>query len=409
MKHLILLGDGMADYPIDVLGGKTVLEYARTPHMDRMAAEGTLGLIDTIPQGLPPGSDVANLSVLGYDPRECYTGRGPLEAANMGIALSPEDVAFRCNLVTLGDGVDPVMEDFTAGHISSMEAKRIIADLEIAIGSETFCFHPGVGYRHLLVWKGGESELVATPPHDITDKAIDPYLPQGQGAEQINRLMRLSREFLADHPVNRERRERGLKPATSIWLWGQGRAPRIRKMMERFQIRGGVISAVDLLNGIGVYAGLEVIPVEGATGYTDTNYRGKAEKALSVLKELDLIFIHVEAPDEMGHEGNVEGKVKAIEDFDAQVVGTVLQGIGNLGPFRIAVLSDHPTPLSLKTHVDDPSPFAVLSSLAGENQGRGMSFGEGAAARAGNLISPGYLFMETFIGNWRNFIGKDTR
>jgi 2,3-bisphosphoglycerate-independent phosphoglycerate mutase len=409
MKHLILLGDGMADYPIDVLGEMTALEYASTPYMDRVAAEGTLGLIDTIPRGLPPGSDVANLSVLGYDPRDCYTGRGPLEAASMGIALSPDDVAFRCNLVTLGGGVDPVMVDFTAGHISSVEAKRIIADLEIAIGSEIFCFHPGVSYRHLLVWKGGESELVATPPHDITDKAIGLYLPQGPGAEQINRLMRLSREFLADHPVNRERRERGLKPATSIWLWGQGRAPRIRKIMERFQIRGGVISAVDLLNGIGVYAGLEILPVEGATGYTDTNYRGKAEKALSVLKELDLVFIHVEAPDEMGHEGNVEGKVKAIEDFDAKVVGTVLQGIGHLGPFRIAVLSDHPTPLSLKTHVNDPSPFAVLSSRADENQGRGMSFGEGAAARAGNLISPGHLFMETFIGNWRNFIGKDTR
>ncbi len=409
MKHLILLGDGMADYPIDVLGGKTPLEYASTPHMDRMAAEGTLGLIDTIPIGLPPGSDVANLAVLGYDPRECYTGRGPLEAASMGITLSPEDVAFRCNLVTLRDGADPVMEDFTAGHISSAEAKRIIADLDIAIGSETFCFHPGVGYRHLLVWKGGESELVATPPHDITDKAIGPYLPHGRGAEAINRLMRLSREFLADHPVNRERTERGLKPATSIWLWGQGRAPRIRKMTERFRIRGGMISAVDLLNGIGVYAGLEVLPVEGATGYIDTNYRGKAEKALSALKELDLVFIHVEAPDEMGHEGNVEGKVKAIEDFDALVVGTVLQDIGHLGRFRIAVLSDHPTPLSLRTHVADPSPFAVLSSLIGENQGRGMGFGERTAFKAGNLVSPGYRFMETFISNWRNFIGKDAR
>ena len=263
MKYVILLGDGMADYPIDALGGKTPLEYAHTPHMDRMAAEGTLGLIDTIPQGLPPGSDVANLAVLGYDPRECYTGRGPLEAANMGIALSPEDVAFRCNLVTLGDGDDPVMEDFTAGHISSAEAKRIINDLGTEIGSETFSFYPGVGYRHLLVWKGGESELQVTPPHDITGKAIGPYLPQGRGAEQINRLMRLSREFLADHPVNRERKERGLKPATSIWLWGQGRAPRMRKMTERFHIRGGVISAVDLLNGIGVYAGLEVLPSRG--------------------------------------------------------------------------------------------------------------------------------------------------
>jgi 2,3-bisphosphoglycerate-independent phosphoglycerate mutase len=404
MKHLIVLGDGMADYPIDVLGGKTTLEYANTPHMDRMAAEGTLGLIDTIPQGLPPGSDVANLSVLGYDPRDCYTGRGPLEAASMGIALSPEDIAFRCNLVTLGDGIDPLMEDFTAGHISSLEAKAIIADLEIEIGSETFSFHPGVGYRHLLVWKGGESELVTTPPHDISDKAIGPYLPHGRGADAIKHLMRLSRKFLADHPINRKRREHGLKPATSIWLWGQGRAPRIRKMMERFQIRGGIISAVDLLNGIGVYAGMEVLSVEGATGYIDTNYRGKAEKALSVLKELDLVFIHVEAPDEMGHEGNLEGKVKAIEDFDAQVVGTILQGIRSLGPFRIAVLSDHPTPLSLKTHTSDPSPFAVLSSLASENQCRGTYFGEETARLTGNLISPGYLFMETFINNWRNFI-----
>jgi len=409
MKHVILLGDGMADFPIDVLGGITPLEYAHTPHMDRMAAEGTLGLIDTIPQGLPPGSDVANLAVLGYDPRECYTGRGPLEAANMGITLSPEDVAFRCNLVTLDDGADPVMADFTAGHISSDEAKRIINDLETEIGSETFSFYPGVGYRHLLVWKGGESELQMTPPHDITGKAVGPYLPQGQGAEQINRLMRLSREFLVDHPVNRERKERGLKRATSIWLWGQGRAPRIRKMMERFQIRGGVISAVDLLNGIGVYAGMEILTVEGATGYTDTNYLGKAEKTLSALKELDLVFVHVEAPDEMGHEGNVEGKIKAIEDFDQKVVGTVLQGAEHLGPFRIAVLSDHPTPLALKTHVGDPSPFAVLSSNQMENQGRGIGFGERAAVRAGNLISPGYLFMETFIGNWRSVVEKNTR
>lgn len=406
MKHVILLGDGMADYPIDALGGKTPLEYARTPHMDRMAAEGTLGMIDTIPQGLPPGSDVANLAVLGYDPSECYTGRGPLEAASMGIALSADDVAFRCNLVTLGDGADPVMADFTAGHISSAEAKRIITDLQTAIGSETFSFHPGVGYRHLLVWRGGESDLVMTPPHDITGRAVGEYLPQGRGAEALGRLMALSRDVLEDHPVNRERTERGLNPVTSIWLWGQGRAPRIRKMMERFRIRGGMISAVDLLRGIGVYAGLEVLPVEGATGYIDTNYRGKAEKALSSLDELDLVFVHVEAPDEMGHEGNVEGKVKAIEDFDALVVGTVLQGIGRFDPFRIAVLSDHPTPLSLRTHVADPSPFAVLSSRAGENQNRGTGYGERAASQAGTLIAPGHLFMETLISNWGRFVGR---
>lgn len=408
MKYLILLGDGMADYGIDILGGKTPLEYAHTPNMDRIAAAGTLGLIDTIPQGLPAGSDVANLAVLGYNPRECYTGRGPLEAANMGIVLSPEDVAFRCNLVTLSDGTDPVMEDFTAGHITSPEAKRIIDDLEIAFGSEVFHFYPGVGYRHLLVWKGGESELTVTPPHDITGKPISPYLPQGRGAEQVNLLMRRSREFFTDHPVNRKRREQGLKPVTSIWLWGHGKAPRMQKIMDRFQIHGGMISAVDLLNGIGVNAGLEVLSVPGATGYTDTNYLGKAERALSALKDLDLVFVHVEAPDEMGHEGNAEGKIKAIEDFDAKIVGTVLQGMGSGEPFRIAVLSDHPTPLSRKTHVADPSPFAVLSSWRRENQVKGVSFGEREAAKTGNIISPGHLFMEMFISNWRSFIAKNS-
>jgi len=409
MKYAILLGDGMADYPLALLDGKTPLEYAHTPHMDRMAAEGTLGRIDTIPHGLQPGSDVANLAVLGYDPRLCYTGRGPLEAANMGIALLPEDVAFRCNLVTLGNGADPVMDDFTAGHISSAEAKRIIGDLDKKLGSETFRFYPGVGYRHLLVWKGGEADLEATPPHDITGKSIGRYLPQGAGAGEINRLMQLSREVLADHPINRERKEKGLKQATSVWLWGQGRAPRLQRLTEKHRLRGAMISAVDLLNGIGVYAGLDILRVEGATGYIDTNYLGKARKALSALEELDLVFVHVEAPDEMGHQGNMEGKIKAIEDFDAKVVGTVLEGIGSLGEFRVVVLSDHPTPLSLKTHTGDPSPFAVLSSATGENQARGLAFGEGQAERAGNVISPGYLFLEIFLGNWRGFLAKNPR
>jgi len=416
MKYLILLGDGMADDPLAVLGNKTPLEYARTPQMDRMAAEGTLGLIDTIPPGLPPGSDVANLAVLGYDPRVCYTGRGPLEAANMGISLAPEDVAFRCNLVTLGSNkngdrveICPHMVDFTAGHISSAEAGRIIVDLDRAIGSENFHFYPGVGYRHLLVWKGGEAELTATPPHDITGKTIGPYLPSGRGADKIIRLIQLSRDFLADHPVNRERLSRGLKAANAIWPWGQGRAPRMQKITERFHLRGGVISAVDLLNGIGVYAGLKVLPVEGATGYTDTNYVGKAEKALTAFSELDLVFVHVEAPDEMGHEGNVEGKIKAIEDFDEKVVGTILRGIPRLGDFRVAVLSDHPTPIRLKTHAADPSPFAVLSSREVENQAGGISFGERNAKGTGNMISPGHRFMEHFLGNWRRFFEQNTR
>jgi 2,3-bisphosphoglycerate-independent phosphoglycerate mutase len=399
MKYVVLLGDGMADYPIDSLNGKTPLEYASTPNMDRMAAEGTLSLIDTIPPGIAPGSDVANLAVLGYDSRGFYTGRAPLEAANMGVRLAPDDVAFRCNLVTLSDAEEPVMEDFTAGHITSAEAARIIKDIDVALGSEIFEFHPGVGYRHLLVWHAGEMGMKVTPPHDITGKVVTPYLPEGKGAAEIYNLMRHSREFLAAHPVNLERRAKGLKSATSIWLWGQGRAPKIEKFTDRFQMSGGMISAVDLLNGIGVYAGLKVIKVEGATGYTDTNYVGKAEKALDELRDLDFVFIHVEAPDEMGHEGNLQGKIKAIEDFDKQVVGTILNGIGILGEYRIAILSDHPTPIVLKTHISDPSPLAFLSSRANENQGRGMAFGEGNARLSGNMVSPGYRFMESFIGD----------
>ncbi len=410
MKFLLLLGDGMADEPLDVLGNKTPLEFAHTPHMDRMAADGTLGLIETIPPGVPPGSDVGNLSVLGYDPRMCYTGRGPFEAASMGIPLDAEDVAFRCNLVTIADEQNPVMDDFTAGHISSREARQIIFDLDQEIGSETFRFYPGIGYRHLMVWKAGEAEVVATPPHDITGKNIGPFLPAGRGSDKILQLIQRAHDYLMDHHVNRGRIARGEKPATDIWLWGQGRAPRIKKITERFHLRGGVISAVDLLNGIGVYAGLEVLHVEGATGYTDTNYVGKAEKALSALHDgFDFIFVHVEAPDEMGHQGNIEGKVKAIEDFDQKVVGTILNSVSSLQDFRIAVLSDHPTPIRLKTHAAGPSPFAVLSSRAEENQAKGQPFGERNAKGTSNMISPGYQFLGHFLGNWRLFFESDTR
>jgi 2,3-bisphosphoglycerate-independent phosphoglycerate mutase len=398
MKYVILLGDGMADYPIHSLGGKTPLEFAETPNMDRMAAEGTLSQIDTIPHGIAPGSDIANLAVLGYDARSFYSGRAPLEAANMGVSLASDDVAFRCNLVSLTQGADPLMDDFTAGHISSAEAALIIKDMDAALGSEQFRFYPGVGYRHLLVWSGGTHAMKATPPHDITGKGIAPYLPKGEGAEEITKLMHLSQEFLASHHVNRERKIAGKKQATSIWLWGQGRAPLIEKLTSRFNISGGMISAVDLLNGIGVYAGLEVLKVEGATGYTDTNYIGKAEKALEALKRLDFVFVHVEAPDEMGHEGNLNGKIKAIEDFDKKVVGTVLKGLSDLGEYRVAVLSDHPTPIALKTHISDPSPLAFISSRPEENQRRGLPFGESNARQSGNMVSPGFRFMENFTG-----------
>jgi len=397
MKYIVLLGDGMADYPVDELGGKTPLEAARTANMDFMAREGTLGLVDTIPGGFKPGSDVANLSVLGYDPGTCYSGRGPLEAANMGIVLGPLDVAFRCNLVALGEGADPVMSDFTAGHITSPEAAAIIRDLDRELGSKDYQFFPGVSYRHLLVWRNGKEEMITTPPHDITGQMTNGFLPRGEGAGEIMSLMEDAKRVLKMHPVNLDRISRGNKPANAVWLWGQGRAPRMDKLTDRYQITGGIISAVDLLNGIGVYAGLRPIHVEGATGYTDTNYAGKAQKALAALKELDFVFVHVEAPDEMGHEGNLAGKIQAIEDFDEKVVGTVLKGIDELGDVRVMVLSDHPTPLSLRTHTADPSPFAIYSTLPAENGCPGLSYGETAARNSGLIVTPGCKLLDLFI------------
>jgi 2,3-bisphosphoglycerate-independent phosphoglycerate mutase len=404
MKYIVLLGDGMADYPLEALEGKTPLEYARTPHMDTIATEGTIGCIDTIPPGFNPGSDVANLSVLGYDPEKYFTGRGPLEAASMGVRLDPNDVAFRCNLVTLGFNDTMVMDSFNADHITSQEASEIMNDLNNEIGSETIHFYAGVSYRHLMVWKGGSVVIKATPPHDIVDRNIQSYLPHGAGSETIMEIMYRSQEILKDHPINRSRLSRGKKPANSIWLWGQGRAPDMDPMTKKYHLKGGMISAVDLLNGIGVYAGLDSIHVAGATGYTDTDYRGKAEKALEFLQDNDFIFVHVESIDEMGHEGNVEGKVKAIEDFDHEVVGTILDGIRKMGDFRILVLSDHPTPIDVKTHVSDPSPFAVYSSRNMENLDRGKPFNETSARDSGILISPGYHLMNHFIMDWKKFI-----
>ena len=403
MKYIVLLGDGMADYPLAELGGKTPLAAARTPNMDLMARDGILGLVDTIPRGFKAGSDVANLSVLGYDPAECFSGRGPLEAANMGVKLGPGDVAFRCNLVTLGKGEDPLMEDFTAGHIGSAEAAEIIKSLDRKLGNEEFNFYPGVSYRHLFVWRNGSAEMETTPPHDITGRPSRSHLPRGEGKEILLAVMNKAREVLADHPVNLERAARGEKTANAIWLWGQGRAPRMLPLTERYGLSGGVISAVDLLNGIGVYAGLQPIRVAGATGYIDTDYRGKACGALEALRDMDFVFVHVEAPDEMGHEGNIEGKIKAIEDFDEKVVGTVLAGMAALKEVRVLVLSDHPTPISIRTHAADPSPFVVYPTPTGEAHRPGTAFSEEAAAATGLLISPGHQLMDRFIGKGQGF------
>jgi len=394
----------MADYPLGELNGKTPLEHARIPHMDEIASRGTIGLIDTVPPGFTPGSDVANLSVLGYDPSVYHTGRAPLEAASMGIPLDRNDVAFRCNFVTLGDEEDPIMVDFTAGHISSEEGRELIEELNERLGSQDCSFYPGVGYRHLMVWRKGPAQMRTIPPHDIVGRTIGEQLPQGDGASEIRELMNSAREFLPRHRVNGQRAAGGKAQANAIWLWGEGSAPVIEPLTARYGITGGVISAVDLLRGIGYYAGLESIPVEGATGYIDTNYEGKSEKALEYLKTHDFIFLHVEAPDEMGHEGNIEGKIRAVEDFDKKIVGPILNEAGNLGDFRIAVLSDHPTPLSIKTHVADPSPIAVYSSNTSENLRNGSSFGETAARQSGIVVSPGHRFMDLFIQRWSEFV-----
>lgn len=390
----------MADYPIDELGNKTPLEYANTPNMDEIAARGTVGLVDTIPAGIQPASDVANLAILGYDARQTYSGRGPLEAASMGIELAAEDVAFRCNLVSLEQNHGWRLQDYTAGQISSLEAAEIIADLNRELATSEIRFYPGVSFRHLMVWKNGKAGLTTTPPHDITGKYVADYLPQGEGADVINQLMRSSQELLLSHPVNLARRNQGKRAASSIWLWGQGKKPVMKKIADEYQLRGAMISAVDLLHGIGKYAGLTSIAVPGVTGYIDTDYLAKAQYAIRALADVDFVFVHVEAPDAMGHEGNLWGKIQAIEDIDAKVVGPLLRALPAFGQYRVMVASDHPTPISLMTHTSDPSPFALLSHSATENQGRNFSFSERSAKDSGLEISPGSKLFNFFIKGW---------
>lgn len=399
MKYIILLGDGMADEPIEEIGGKTPLEEARTPRMDTLARTGIIGLAETVPKGFHPGSDVANLSVFGYDPASCYSGRSPLEAASMGIDLGPRDVAFRLNLVTLVPRYGHLyMEDFSAGHITTAEARELVQSLQEELGDEDFSFHPGVSYRHLMVWHGGRDALTFTPPHDLTHQSIDGHLPQGDGAEELIRLTTSAQMLLNTHPVNLRREQAGQPVANSIWLWGHGRAPQMATLQDKFGLSGAVISAVDLIKGIGVYAGLDVIEVPGATGYIDTNYRGKAEAALEALKTRDFVYLHVEAPDEAAHAGNLQDKLKAIEDFDEQVVGTVLDGLPALGDYRVLVLPDHPTPVARMTHTPDPVPFVLA-----DNQGHFVpreaagEYSEKAAAASGIFLEQGHRLLPAMI------------
>jgi len=405
IKYIVIVGDGMADYPVESLNGKTPLMVAKTPHMDWLAKHGSVGLVRTVPDGFNPGSEIANLSIFGYDPLKYYTGRGPLEAASLGVTLKKDDLAFRCNLVTLkAEGSKVIMEDFAAGHPSDSEAHEIIVDLNRAIGTEEIQFYSGVSYRHLMVMRNGASigpdieRIELTPPHDIIGQEITPFLPKEDGpGRRILTLMNESQQFLKGHPVNLERKAKGLRPANSIWLWGQGRAPQMLTLKERFGIDGYVISAVHLIKGIGILAGLEVLPVPGITGYFDTNYEGKGEYGLRGLEKRDFVYIHVEAPDEAGHMGDPLLKIEAIESFDKKVVGTILKGIHRFERVRLMVLPDHPTPLSVRTHTSDPVPFVIYSTDRFETGNPDAAFDEVFAQKSGLFLERGFELIERFL------------
>ncbi|NVN92380.1 MAG: cofactor-independent phosphoglycerate mutase [Desulfuromonadales bacterium] len=396
MKVIILLGDGMSDVTYSELGNKSPLQAAATPNMDHMARHGQVGLAQTVPDGLPPGSDVANLSVFGFDPRTCYTGRSPLEAISMGVALGPDDVAFRMNLVTLRQMSTTVfMEDFSAGHITTAEGRMLVETLQEKLGSDEFEFHPGVSYRHLMVWRGGRDGMQVTPPHDISGKPILNYLPTGDGADRLNEIMNHAQMALHDHPVNKQRQQEGKCQANSVWFWGHGKTPRVDSYRDKFGLSGAVISAVDLIKGIGLCAGLDSINVAGATGYIDTNYLGKAQAALAALETHDFVYVHVEAPDEAAHAGNMEHKIQAIEDFDRQVVGTVMEGIKKFGDYAILCTPDHPTPVNLMTHTSDPVPFIIYRG--GEGEGNGAASYDEQQANSTGLVVEGHRLMEMLL------------
>ena len=402
VKFVIIVGDGMADYPVESLGGKTPLMAAGTPHMDWMANHGEMGLARTIPDGFTPGSEIANLSIFGYDPVRYYTGRGPLEAASLKVKLSADDMAFRCNLVTLKfQGNKIIMEDFSAGHITNDEARKVIIDLDKEMGTNEIRFYAGVSYRHLMVLRNRAAKFSTLekqsipPPHDLIGKEVSSYFPQME--EPVLSLTRESQRLLKNHPVNQAREARGLPPANSIWLWGQGRSPQMAPLKERFGIDGYVISAVHLIKGIGILAGLEVIEVPGITGYLDTNYEGKAQYALKGLREKDFVYVHVEAPDEASHMGNLRLKVEAIEAFDEKVVGKILDGMKEFKRYKVLVIPDHSTPLSVRTHTADPVPFVIYSNEDGRASCHGRTFDEACAGQSGIFIEKGFELIERFL------------
>jgi len=400
MKYVVILGDGMSDYPIPQLGNKTPLQYAKKPNIDCLAKYGELGMVKTIPDGIPPGSDAANLSVMGFDPKVYYTGRSPLEAASIGIDLKETDVAFRCNLVTLSeddDYAEKIMIDYSSDEISTKEAEELIFAVNKHFQTSDISFYSGVSYRHCMVWKNGPLGLGLVPPHDILEKKISPYLPKGEFGKILLQMMQESFEFLKDHPVNKARIAKGLKPANSIWLWGEGKKPAIPKFHEKYGIHGSVVSAVDLIKGIGICAGLKPVDVEGATGNINTNFAGKANAALSELDSgSDFVYVHIEAPDECGHRYEIENKVRAIELIDEQVVGPIMQGLEKYDDYRILILPDHPTPLSLRTHTSEPVPFLIYRKSRKKISGA-EGYDEFQARNTGIYIEEGYKLMDYFI------------
>jgi 2,3-bisphosphoglycerate-independent phosphoglycerate mutase len=400
MKFVVVLGDGMADYRVVQLGNRTPLQCANKPNIDRLAQYGEIGMVKTVPDGIPPGSDAANLSVMGYNPAKYYTGRSPLEAVSMGVELSDTDHAFRCNLVTLamdGSYEASSMLDYSSDEITTAEAAELIGEINRHLANEEIRFYPGISYRHCMVWNKASGTRTLTPPHDILEKNIAPYLPARDCSDMLLSLQKKSHALLKDHPVNLARMAKGLRPANSIWLWGEGMKPAIPKFSDKYNRSGSVVSAVDLIKGIGICAGLDSVEVEGATGNIHTNFRGKAVAALNELRKgKDFVYVHVEAPDECGHRFEIENKVKSIEYIDDLVVGTLLEGLSEFEDYSILVLPDHPTPLSLRTHTSEPVPY-ILYRKGSEKYSGVNGYDEFQAQRTGIYIEDGYTLMDRFL------------
>jgi 2,3-bisphosphoglycerate-independent phosphoglycerate mutase len=392
MKYIVIIGDGMADFPIEELGGQTPLMAAHKPFMNMMAREGFCGKVNTVPEGFPPGSDVAAISIFGYDPAKYYTGRAPIEAVSMGIELGDEDVAFRCNLVNLDISPErTIMGDYSGGHIITEEARALIDRLNATMGSDVFRFFPGVSYRHIMVWKGGHWQMSSTPPHDITGKEVTEYLPGGEGADTVRSLMEKSQKILGEDALNKERKNDGKLPANSIWLWGQGKKSKLPSFADKFHLKGATVAAVDLVKGVSRLAGFDAPFIKGATGYLDTDYRAKANAAIALLEDHDIVYVHVEAPDEASHNGDMKEKIKAIERIDADVVRVILEKAPE--DTRFLMVTDHATPISMKTHYGVPVPFIIYDK--GKKQ---AGCETGYDERSGDKVISGEEMITLFTG-----------